>query len=478
VSNFVGRNEELKLLRQLLEKRTPSLIVIYGRRRIGKSRLIEHFGKDYNLLSFEGLSPREAITMQDQLNEFSRQLSRQCKTPYKRFTDWGDAFYELSKHTQKGRVIVLLDEISWMALEDHDFPGKLKIAWDKHFKKNQRLILCVCGSVSAWIKENIVYNTGFHGRISLKLCLRELPLNLCKKFWRGMQKSLSAIEMLKVLAVTGGIPKYLEEINPTFTAEENIRQLAFTEGGILFNDFQNIFTDTVSRKSDLYERVVRLLCDGAVDSKDMSKKLNMSKGSYLSSILDELTTAGFISRDASLNLKTGKASKVAQYRLSDNYIRFYLKYIEPNSESIIAGNFVHRSLTSLPGWSSIMALQIENLVLNNREKIKSILRIMPDEVIFDNPYLQRVTEKTNGCQVDYLIQTKYNNLYICEVKYTQSIIRKYVIDELEEKIKRLKIPRNTSIRPVLIYLGDVHDEVLDADYFAHVINLKEVMLDS
>jgi AAA+ ATPase superfamily predicted ATPase len=475
MTGFIGRTQEIQRLNQLLDKSTASFVVVYGRRRIGKSSLIEHFGKNHRMLSFEGLSPRKAITTQDQLNEFSRQLARQCHTQYTRFTDWGDAFYELSKHTQRGRMVVLLDEISWLALEDPDFPSKVKMAWDKYFKKNPKLIFFACGSVSTWIKRNIVNNTGFHGRISLKLNLRELPLNVCKKFWAPHESKISNAEKLKVISVTGGIPKYLEEINPKITAEENTRRMAFTEGGILFNDFSDIFTDTLMRKTDIYEKIVRLLSDGSVDSKDISKKINVAKGKYLSELLDELQTAGFITRSSKWDLKTGKISTISEYRLSDNYIRFYLKYIEPNSEKIIAGNFADRSLTSLPGWSSIMSLQVENLVLNNREKIKSLLNIKPDEIICDNPYLQRASGRIQGCQIDYLIQTKFDNLYVCEIKYSRYPIKNGVIDEVKEKINRLKIPKHTSIRPVLIYLGDVHDEVVDANYFTQIINIEELL---
>lgn len=481
MSSFIGRQNELKQLNQLLEKKSASLVTVYGRRRIGKSSLIAHFAKDHRMLSFEGLSPRKAINKQDQLDEFSRQLARECQVPYKRFVDWGDAFFELSrqankqtnKPTKQGRIIILLDEISWMGLEDPDFAGKIKIAWDRYFKKNSQLIFFICGSVSAWIKKNIVNNTGFHGRVSLKLCLRELPLIDCKKFWGS--KELADAEIIKFIAVTGGIPKYLEEMNPKLTTEENIRRLAFTEGGILFNDFADIFTDTLQRKTELYERIVRLLCDGAVDSRDISSKINVPKGSYLSDLMDELVTAGFVSKQSSWDLKTGKISTVSQFRLSDNYLRFYLKYIAPHIEKIIAGNFSARSLNSLPGWTTIMSLQMENLVLNNRSKIKSLLNILPDEIICDNPYFQRATHRNQGCQIDYLIQTKYNNLYICEIKVTRSVIKRDVIDDVKEKIRRLKVPRYTSVRPVLMYLGDLHDEVIDADYFTHTINIETLM---
>ena len=278
MTKFIGRTATLNKLTKLLEKNSASFVVVYGRRRIGKSSLIEHFSREYRFLSFEGLSPRIGITKQDQLDEFSHQLVRQCATQYKKFTDWGDALHNLSLLTQNGRVVILLDEISWMALEDPDLPGKIKIAWDKYLKKNPQLVLFVCGSVSSWIEKNIVNSTGFHGRISLKIRLQELSLASCKYFWGKNQAKISNYEKLTLLAVTGGIPKYLEEVQPQLTAEENIRQLAFHESGILFNDFHNIFTDILLRKSDIYEKIVRLLCNGPIDSSIISNKLGIKKG--------------------------------------------------------------------------------------------------------------------------------------------------------------------------------------------------------
>lgn len=124
-----------------------------------------------------------------------------------------------------------------------------------------------------------------------------------------------------------------------------------------------------------------------------------------------------------------------------------------------------------------MSLQIENLVLNNRDKIKSLLNIMPDEIINDNPYLQRATSRQKGCQIDYLIQTRPDSLYVCEIRYSRNPIKRSIIEEVEEKINRLKVPKRISIRPILIYLGEVHDEVLDANYFNRIINIEDLLVD-
>jgi AAA+ ATPase superfamily predicted ATPase len=223
---FTGRDEELQLLKQFLKKKSASFIVVRGRRRIGKSRLIEEFAKDLVSYSFAGLAPYDQTTKESQLNEFSQQLALQTHSPVVNFNDWTTAFYYLGQHVRTGRCVIVFDEISWMGSEDHDFLGKLKNAWDLIFKKNDKLILFVCGSASSWIEENILSTTGFHGRISLALTLKELPLKNCNEFWGKYQQHISAYEKLKLLSVTGGVPKYLEEIDPTQSAEENSRRLS------------------------------------------------------------------------------------------------------------------------------------------------------------------------------------------------------------------------------------------------------------
>ena len=144
-----------------------------------------------------------------------------------RYNDWSDALWAVGERIKTGKVLVLFDEISWMGMNEPTFLGKIKNFWDNHLKKNDRLIFVVCGSASAWIEKNILSSTGFVGRISYTLTLEELPLSDCNLFW---PKNIAAFEKLKVLAVIGGIPKYLEEIDNKLPAEENIKQLCFSRG--------------------------------------------------------------------------------------------------------------------------------------------------------------------------------------------------------------------------------------------------------
>lgn len=228
---FIGRDAELAELGWALKTRVASLLVVRGRRRIGKSRLIEEFAKPHRYLPFIGLPPNERTTRESELTEFSRQFSSILGLPPVAFPDWGDAFHHLAKVTAQGRVIILLDEISWMGSKDPHFLGKLKTAWDTQFKKNDKLIMVLCGSASTWIEKNILSSTGFVGRVSRTLTLEELPLDYCARFWQHPEGNVSAYEKVKLLAVTGGIPRYLEEIDASQGSEENIKRMCFTRGG-------------------------------------------------------------------------------------------------------------------------------------------------------------------------------------------------------------------------------------------------------
>ena len=138
---FVGRKHELSLLNDLLEKKVASLVVIRGRRRIGKSRLVQEFAQHKKYYVFSGLPPTNNTTAQSQRDEIARQLALQSDIPEVKVDDWSKLFLLLAKEVKKGRAIILFDEISWMGSKDPDFLGKLKNAWDLYFKSNPKRIL-------------------------------------------------------------------------------------------------------------------------------------------------------------------------------------------------------------------------------------------------------------------------------------------------------------------------------------------------
>ena len=472
---FIGRKAELSRLKEQVQKGSAAFIVIKGRRRIGKSRLIEEFGKSFEAYyKLEGLAPLAGMTLETHLEEFSNQISRVFQAPKAQYHDFSDAFQAIGERVSRGKVLVFLDELSWMGTEDPAFLAKLKMVWDNLFSKNPKLVLVVCSSVSAWINQNLLSSTAFVGRISLTLTLDELSLGECSQFW---PEGISAYEELKILGLTGGVPRYLEEINPKISAEENIRRLCFIEGGFFVHEFDRIFSDLFLRNSPFYEKIIRLLSSGSKEITEMQLLLCQgSDAQYIGRLpeyLSELEEAGFIRRDFTWNLKTGQDSKFSQFRLCDNYLRFYLKYIEPQRSKIRRGTYVMKSLASLNEWPVILGLQFENLVLNNRAFIHQALGVNPGDIVCENPFFQRKTARRAGCQVDYMIQAKFNNLYVCEIKFSVDPIGVSVIEEVKRKISALSLPQGYSYRPILIHVNGVTSGLEEADYFSEIVDMSQ-----
>ena len=368
-------------------------MTVKGRRRVGKSRLITEFAKGKNFLVFSGIPPQNDTTEQLQRDIFAKQLGQQISLPSIQAQDWSDLFTLLARYTQDTPCVILFDEISWMGSKDRTFLGKLKNAWDLEFQKNPHLILILCGSVSTWIEENIINSTAFFGRISLYMTLDELPLHDCHTLIESQGFCGSVYETFKIVSITGGIPWYINQIQPRMSADDNILNLCFRPDGVLFNEFDLIFHDLFEKRSEIYRPIVESLSDSPLEFNQICNAVGYKKSGSVSGYLENLIKSGFITRDYSWCLKSGQPSRLSHFRLSDNYLRFYLKSIKPYKAKVLQNKFKHINITNLPGWNTILGLQFENLILKNREKIWKKLGIRPEDIVADNPFFQ---EKQQG----------------------------------------------------------------------------------
>ena len=473
---FVGRKEYIDDLSALWRKSTSSLVACRGRRRIGKSTLIEQFAEKTadRFFSFEGLPPRKGMTNRDQLANFGALLAQQTNRPRLVFESWHDAFFWLNEFIDgKKRTVVLLDEISWMGAYDPDFPGHLKWAWDKLFHKHDKLVMVVCGSVSAWIKRNILDNTGFAGRFSRDYILPELPLSVCPSFWGATAGSVSTREMFDILSVTGGVPRYLEEIDPALSAEENIRRLFFTPQGKLFKEFDDMFSAVFGEAATTKKAILKALAEGPKSGAELSAELGLSNTGHFADHLRSLADGGFIAAGTGLNPETGKSARIDRYRLKDNYTRFYLRCVEPRKNEISVGGYRFASVEQLPGWDAIMGLAFENLIVNNWAELLPRIGVGSAIVESAAPYRRFASNIGKGVQIDLLIQTP-RTAYAVEIK-RKSRIGQETEEEMEEKIKRLKVRKGMSVRPVLVYDGTLDPQISGRGYFAATIDAATLL---
>ncbi|MBR4259487.1 MAG: AAA family ATPase [Kiritimatiellae bacterium] len=472
---FIGRDRELASLEALWRKSTSSMVVVSGRRRIGKSTLVEMFASrsKCRFIEIEGLAPDEKMTNQRQLDSFCERLAKVTGLPEAKVDSWQKAFDALDAAVPKNaKVVVFLDEISWMGGYDPAFAAYLKNAWDMQLSKKSRLVLVVAGSVSAWIQDNILKSRAFVGRISLDVSLSELALSDCRAFWGRKESRVSTREMVDMLSVTGGIPKYLEEMDASLSTDENIKRLCFTNGGYLFKDFDSIFGDVFGAVS-AKRRILAALSSGPASVAELSAMFGKEPNGHLSDDLRDLKEAGFVASSSGLNPATGVPLREVRYRLRDNYTRFYLKFIAPKAEAIRAGLFNFTTLDRLPGWESIMGLQFENLVLNNLRSLCPLIGLEGRLVTSAAPYVRRKGASHPGVQVDLLIQTP-KSVYVVEVK-RRNRISSEVEAEMQEKVARLDIARNVSVRTVLVYEGSVAPDVEEGGYFDYLVPIEHLL---
>jgi uncharacterized protein len=356
------------------------------------------------------------LTAGQEREDFAQQINRQLGIPAPRADDWNTLLWSVADRTRTGRHLIVLDEINWLGSKDPTFLGKLKNAWDAEFSQNPHLILILSGSLSGWIERNILHHTGFLGRVSMNFTLPELPLATCNLFWGKHRDRITPHEKLRLLSVTGGVPRYLEEMNPTLSADVNIQRMCFTPEGLLFKEFDLIFHDLFSRRDKVYREIVAALVNGSLDPERLYAALGV-----------------------------GKTGKIGEY-----------------SADLVQAGF------------GILGLQFENIVLKNRLAIFERLHIDPNDVLYDNPFFQRKTLRHAGCQIDNLIQIRQKTLYICEIKFSKNAVPLSVISEVREKIARLSMPRRMNYRPVLIHAGAIAESIAEQDYFASVIDVGEL----
>lgn len=476
---YVGRQKFLDRLKTLEKKGKASLVVIKGRRRVGKSRLVEEFSRNKAYYPFTGLPPDANSDTQKQLDHFAKQLSIRFQLPHHTYTNWTDAFQSLGTHLQKiqsaGPCVVLFDEISWMAHGSPLFLGQLKAWWDIHHGQFPHLILVLCGSVSSWIEENILKSTAFFGRISQEITLPPLTLPECATFLRQNHVRGSVYEYYQILSIMGGIPWYLEQLTSTDLLAKQITHLCFEPDGILVNEFGRIFHDLFASHGKMYQAIVRALTDGMKSQAQLREETGYAQSGTFSHYMNNLILSGFVTEHPQWNMASGKISRQSLYRLSDQYTRFFLRYIEPHLVRIQQGAFETSEVSRLPGWDSMMGFQVESLLLQNRPLLLQSLGIDGQDIVCDNPYYQKPSVRRKGCQIDYLVQTRTRNFFVCEFKFMRSPIGFEIVREMEDKLKRFSAPRGYAKIPVLFHLGEVSASVYDALYFYRIVNIGDYL---
>lgn len=437
---IIGREAEQAILRQAFKSRKAEFIATYGRRRVGKTFLIEQFFTSQACLYFS-ITGLHNGTLKEQLAIFTNALQQLFFTGTGlRVTppnDWMQAFEQLTntinKFSKQKKMVLFFDELPWLASQKSGFKKALDHYWNTVWSKNHRFVLIVCGSAASWMIENIIHDKGgLHNRITVQLPLFPFSLKETYEYLHHIGAKFNHQQVLELYMVLGGIPHYLEKVNPKLSAAQNISHLCFSRHGRLFGEFDKLFA-SLFKNADAYIELVKIIASKryGVTRKLLETHAKLSAtGGTLSNRLNALEEAGFIKSF----IPIGYNEKGLYYRLTDEYCLFYLTWIKPVKRQIeheSTPNYWAKKSKS-PSWHSWSGYAFESICLKHVSQLKRALFI-PDNALAGAWQYRADNE---GAQIDLLFDRDDGVVTLCEIKYCQTefeINKKYAA-ELAKKI--------------------------------------------
>lgn len=472
---LIGRAYEQGLLKERWQKPSASLIVVYGRRRVGKTTLIEEFYKDKNLWKFDGL---EREPKSKQIRAFLATLAERTRNPLfatAECRDWLDVFKLLDKAIQDSphgyRMAILLDELPYMANRRQEMISDIKWAWDNLWSKRKGFALILCGSVASFMVDNVVNSSALYGRVNLEINLKPLVLKDSKEFFGG---KYSPPELIQLYMFCGGIPAYWIEIDTSTSIASNINRLAFSKDGYFVGEFNRIFKD-IFHEERIYKKIITSFARAkSLKAAELLDVLHMSGGSGFQRYLDNLEKTSFIRGYVPCGYLA--ESKLRRYRLEDEYLHSYFKFIHPNLKKIgdNTREDIFARLMQTRSYQSWAGLAFERLVLKHIQPVFKALKI--DQLVKDyGPYYNRGSNTRDGVQIDLMLERHDPVITICEIKYYAGKVGRWVIDDVNRKISMLG-PITKGIEKVLITMEGITDDLRASGYFSKVL-LPEHLFD-
>lgn len=327
MSKFVGRQRELDELNQVLAQGGAQFLLVYGRRRVGKTTLILRWAQQTGRPVIYWVATRDTPA-QVRLG-FTQALwawAYPGSQAVPRFDTWSEVFETAAQLIGDQSVILIMDEFSYAAESDSALPSNLQAAWD-HLFKDRNATIVLAGSHIGMMVELMGYHAPLYGRFTAQLPVDPLPFPALRDFLPGYPTS----ERVAVYAVTGGIPAYLERFDSTESIGSNIQRLFMRRTGMFRSEPFLLVGDVIRRETQTYEAVLKVVASGRRTPQQIGSMLGVTS-SYLSPYLKQLETLYLIDRRLPATIAPHRrgTSRSSRYHLADPYLRFYFRFVAPN----------------------------------------------------------------------------------------------------------------------------------------------------
>ena len=474
---MIGRKSEVKELNRLYDSGRAELVAIYGRRRVGKTFLVDEVFSGRITFRHAGLSPAEEDAkglLQAQLNHFYNSLDLHGMEACEKPQNWLDAFLLLEKFLQKiddgTRQLVFLDELPWLDSPRSGFLRAFEGFWNTWGCHRKNLMVIVCGSANSWVLDKLINNHGgLYGRVTYEIKLSPFSLKECEEFYQSRQIQFSRYDITQSYMIFGGIPYYLGYMDREMSLAQNVDRLVFSRNGVLRNEYNRLF-ESVFTNPEAIKSIVRLLYtrNAGFTRREITEKLGITDGGTLSKNLNALLASDFIIK----YVPFGFSKREEHYKLTDPFCLFYLHFVQNQTKT--NDQFWQQNVTSQPvvTWRGYA---FENVCFNHIRQIKNALGI--SGIISSNSAWSKKSDDEEGTQIDLLIHRNDNVINMCELKFTSEdfiVDKKYyrVLLSRPEKIKKAVSPKISVYSTLITTFGLKHNEY--SGVFNNVITMDEL----
>ena len=479
---MIGRKYEQELLREAVEKDRAQFIAVYGRRRVGKTFLVNEFF--HNTFAFkhtavspvnEELKPKRNL-LKIQLKEFHyslRTYGLQASEPVP--LDWFEAFHLLQqlldKKSKEGEVrVVFLDELPWLDTPRANFMPAFEHFCNDWVLARKDVKLVVCGSATSWILDKLVDGKGgMYGRLTLSIPIEPFTLKECREFFREGGYSMDEYDIVQTYMAFGGIPYYLDQFRRGLSVPQNFDALLYGRKAPLRDEFDRLFSSQFTHPGELQKIVTFLAGKRSGYTRDeIAKKCGFTTGGGLTRMLSALVKSMFVTPYVPFG------ENLTKYRLSDPFCMFYLKHVKDNRDVTPYWQSKFNSPTML-AWSGNA---FEDVCLAHIRQIKNALGI-GDVTTRESSWIVPGSKTERGMQIDLVIDRDDRKICLCEMKFSQgkfSVGRDYA-EKLQGRIQRTMEFTGNS-KPVISVLvttyGIERNEY--SNRFQKVVTMEELFL--
>ncbi|MDR2233852.1 MAG: AAA family ATPase [Tannerella sp.] len=426
--DLLGRDKEQHIIKQLVESDKSDFLVLWGRRRVGKTYLIREYFK--NNFSFY-ISGIQNSTKKEQLGHFASALTFYGKMPYAPAKSWLDAFRQLihllENSRKRGKKVIFIDELPWFDTNRSGFITGLDFFWNTWASARKDILLIACGSATSWIIKKLLNNRGgLHNRVTRRMHLAPFTLKECEAFFQSKKIQFDRKSIIDAYMIFGGIPYYLEMFERGLSVAQNVDNMLYKKDAPLQNEFLFLYASLFKN----YESHLKIIEALSAKTKGLTREeiivaSGISNGGGLSVMLEELDQCDMIRSYSGY----GKKRKSTTYQLADFFSLFYYNFLKTNKM-----NDEHYWINSLDNarrraWSGYA---FEQVCLAHFAQIRQKLGISG---VLIKSSSWRSNRKENGAQIDLVIERNDRIINLCEMKYVDE---EFVIDKKYDENLRNK----------------------------------------